>query len=182
MSAPNDGSRSLEASSIVPELVAALNDWKKVIKQEFVLIGGLALSYHVKPRYTQDIDVMLMGEDHIPDDAQGFRRIRPHCFEHTKTGVEIEVLTATFLKIPLELIRKVVEDAVESGGIKVASRKGLIALKLSRYSLQDQADIELLFEGLFEKFSGLKHMADWPLSPTARHRLVESLKRYYTAG
>jgi hypothetical protein len=47
---PNDGTRTLEESTLAPELIVALKDWKAGTDHAPLLIGGLALSYHVKPR------------------------------------------------------------------------------------------------------------------------------------
>ena len=56
-----------------------------------VLIGAVALSFHVRPRMTQDMDFLFLEETDIPDAVTGFRRIRPIQFQRDRTGVEVKV-------------------------------------------------------------------------------------------
>lgn len=142
----NDGSRTLTESTMVSEVTQALKDWIAVDTQNYVLIGGLALSYWAKPRTTQDIDLLFLSPGDIPDQALNFKRVRPHCFQHNDTHCEVEVLDPVFLNIPSDLTKTVYDLAVESDGMRIASKSGLIALKLFRFSRQDQADIESLIK------------------------------------
>jgi len=136
-------SRSLIESVMVPEVTAALNDWIG-LNVPGILVGGLALSFYVKPRYTSDVDILFLNDNSIPKDIQGFTKIREHAFQHNETHVEVELLTPAFLNIPVGLVSAVINTSIESNGIKVGSPSGLIALKLQRGELQDQADIEQL--------------------------------------
>jgi hypothetical protein len=138
-------SRPLLESVIVPEITSAIKDWIGA-DVPGILIGGLALSFYGKPRYTSDIDVLFISDNDVPDNIRGFKRIRSHAFQHNKTHVEVEVLSANFLGIPDGLVKQVANTAVESNGMKVASRSGLVALKLQRLELQDQADIDQLIK------------------------------------
>jgi len=141
----NNGSRTLMESILVPEVDKAIMDWKHNSQCNAVLIGGLALSYYIKPRYTMDVDFLFMGLEQIPNSVPGFKRHRKLAFEHNKTGVEIEVLTPNSINMSEELAHDINNTALEKDGLIIASREGLIAAKLLRYSLQDQADIaELL--------------------------------------
>ena len=83
----NDGFRSIYESVIPKEVLVALDDWKNSNNKDCVLIGGLALSYYIRPRYTEDIDLIFLTEDDIPETVYKFRRNRKHSFEHIKTGV-----------------------------------------------------------------------------------------------
>jgi hypothetical protein len=154
-------------AAIVPEVQHALDAWDQT--QDCVLIGGLALSFYSAPRYTQDIDLLFLSKGKVPDAVASFKRVRPHSFQERQTHVEVEVLTPEFLSIPKALVEKVFHTAVKQGRWKVASREGLIALKLQRGNRQDQADIEKLV---------LKDtdMTDWPLSPKGR-QLFDSIKQ-----
>lgn len=136
--------RNLFESVVVPEIVAAIRDWIGSTDVPGVLIGGLALSFYVKPRQTMDIDVLYVTDEQIPDSIPGFKRVRPHSFQHNKTHVEVKVLSASFLDVPQGLVQQVSKDAVESSGMRIASKSGLVALKLQRGRRQDQADIEQL--------------------------------------
>ena len=137
----NDGYRSLFESIIPNEVYTTLKDWKDNNKSDCVLIGALALSYYIRPRYTEDMDLIFLSPNDIPTHVNKFRKNRPHSFEHIQTNVEIEVLYSEFLKIPQEQVEKIFETAIVSDGIKVASPVGIIALKLNRLSASDESDI-----------------------------------------
>jgi len=139
-------SRPLLESVIAPEVTEAIKKWIGSAEVPGVLIGGLALSFYAKPRYTADIDVLYVTEEEIPDRIPGFKKIRPHSFQHNQTHVEVEVLSADYLGLPRGLVQRVVETAVTSSGMKIASKSGLVALKLFRSSRKDLADIEQLVE------------------------------------
>jgi hypothetical protein len=142
----NDGFRSLYESVIYPEVIKALDDWKRFGPDNCVLIGGLALSYYVKPRPTEDIDLIFLSEEDVPKEVYRFKKNRKHSFEHTSTGVEIETLTPEHLKRTRGMFKKVFDTAIESDGIKVASPLSIIALKLGRFNLYDRADIVKLIK------------------------------------
>lgn len=153
MRTANDGTRTLFESTMMPELTAALRDWQRA-HTKGVLIGGLALSYHVRPRMTQDLDFLFLSSSDIPEKVPGFRRTRPHAFQHNKTHVEIELVTPDFVNVPREVAQKVFDTATVSNGIRVASATGLVALKLYRLSFQDKADIvALINSGLVSDLS-----------------------------
>ena len=52
-------SRSLFESVMHPEVISALQDWIRA-GSFGVLIGGVGLSYHVRPRLTQDLDFLFL--------------------------------------------------------------------------------------------------------------------------
>jgi hypothetical protein len=163
-----DGRRTLAESVMSPHVLKALKDWAAAGVQHCVLIGGLALSYHGKARYTEDGDFLFMGAGDFPDEVRGFKRTRPHCFRHKDTHVEIEVLDPEFLKMDLIQAQKIFDTAIESGGIKVASREGLIVSKLGRFNRRDQGDIEHLVE-----LSGSVDFSDWSLTDDQKKKLAE---------
>lgn len=140
---PNDGNRTLAASVVAPEVRAALAAWAET-KVPGVLIGGLALSYWSVPRHTQDIDFLVDTAPLPPLD--GFKRIRPHAWLHVSTGVEVEVLDPHFINLDPSFLGLIDKHAVTREGVRIASPEGLVALKLKRFSRQDQADIENLLK------------------------------------
>ena len=137
----NDGFRTLYESIVYPEVDQALNDWKDNCDSSYLLIGGLAYSYYCKPRPTQGIDLMFLSNSKVPEYVYGFKRTREHAFQHNKTHVEVEVLDPEYLGMSKKLIEIIFDDAIESDGIKVASPKSIIVLKLDRYNNRDQSDI-----------------------------------------
>lgn len=140
----------------------ALNDWSAETAQgphnPGVLIGGVALAFYTKPRYTQDVDILYLTDEDVPKQVRGFNRHRKGAFEHRSTGVEVEVVTSHAFgqgALPLDVARQVVntaKDIADSTEFKVASREGLIAMKLwsakasPRRSFKDLADVVALLE------------------------------------
>lgn len=175
MSGPNDGTRTLFESVMAPEVIRALHDWQ-ANGGRGVVIGGVALSYYAKPRYTQDVDVLLMTDSEIPAVVNGFSHNRIHAFEHKRTGVEVEIVTPEHVAPNLspETVKKVIETATISDGIRIASPSGIIALKLARFSAQDKADMIALIKSgqpidisgfclpqdQIQKFIGIMHDAE----------------------
>jgi hypothetical protein len=138
----NNGFRSLFESIIPNEVILALKDWKDNYDSEnYVIIGGIALSYYIKPRYTEDIDLAFLSYDDIPTNIFKFRRNREQSFEHIKTGVEIELLTPEHLNRSYSFFETIFKNSKKSDGIKIASPESLIALKLRRFNNTDQNDI-----------------------------------------
>ena len=87
----NDGTRTLFESVMSPEVGIALSDWVKATDNNYVLVGGMALSFHVKPRYTEDIDILYLNKSDVPLKVNRFSKHRNHAFEHKKYGVEVEL-------------------------------------------------------------------------------------------
>jgi hypothetical protein len=133
-------SRSLTDSIMAHEVIAALRHWAKA-GAGGILIGAVALSYHVRPRFTQDLDFLFLDEAAIPDAAPGFNRISPTLFRHDATGIDVNVQTPAGIGVPKEIAEQVARTAVLTHGVWVASESGIVALKLFRLSAQDVADI-----------------------------------------
>jgi len=163
-----DGRRTLTESVMSPHVLKALNDWSRAGVQNCVLIGGLALSYHGKARYTEDGDFLFLSPGDFPDEVRGFKRTRPHCFRHNDTHVEIEILDPEFLKMDPVQAKKIFDTAIESDGLKVASREGLVVSKLGRFNRRDQGDIEHLVE-----LPGSVDFGDWSLTDDQKKKLSE---------
>lgn len=141
----NDGTRTLLESIPVLEVEAALRDWSRA-GTGGVLIGGIALSFHAKPRTAAEIDLLFPGADAVPDRVPGFERAGPRALLHGATRVGVRVVVPETAGPPVGLCEKVAETATESDGVRVASASGLVALLLRRASLQDKADIVALLK------------------------------------
>jgi hypothetical protein len=87
-------SRSLIESIMMPELILALRDLAKA-DAGGVLTGGAALSFHVRPQMTQDLDFLVVDEAEMPRTVPGFVQIGPTLFRHDRTGVAVNILTPT---------------------------------------------------------------------------------------
>ena len=124
----------------------------------YALIGGLATGFRSRPRYTQDIDVLLdVPRIRLPDLLE---RLRVRGFEFDLPAVIAEFqqhhlavlwrgdVRLDWLAPVLPAYRHVLDTASNeqgpAGPIRVATTEGLILMKLLAYRLQDQADIEAL--------------------------------------
>ena len=167
----NLGDRSLIESVMMPEVIAALRDWAKSTASG-VLIGALGLSYHCKPRYTQDIDFLFTETSDVPVAFNGFSRVG-RGFQHNRTHIAVDIFTPSSIGIPREVANQVIRTAALSDNIRVASASGLVALKLFRSSMRDRADIVDLIK------TGQVDLSGWPLSSemlAAFDALVETAK------
>lgn len=141
--------------SIIPnEVILALRDWKdNYINNNYVMIGGLAMSYYNRPRYTEDVDLIFLSDNEIPNNVFKFRKNRKnrkHSFEHIKTGVEIETLSPCSINKDEYFFETIFDDCIETDGIKIASPVSLIALKLGRFNDTDKSDISFLYKYCIE--------------------------------
>jgi len=146
---------SIDHVAVVPEVQRSLAKWIEARLQgrdSGVLIGGLAMSFYARPRHTTDVDLLFLAKTNIPEAVPGFRRYRQGAFEDTDTGVDIEVTTPeSFKSLPSPLARKVAETAINHGKLLVASREGMIALKLvgadtPKREMKDLADVVSLLD------------------------------------
>lgn len=124
----------------------------------YALIGGVALAYHGLPRFTKDIDLLI-----VPDDADGVRTVLESVgyFESAEpwtfstTGITLrrffradgpEHLLVDVMICAEQRHRAIIENALlaqtPDATIRFAQKEDLIWLKRQRNSLQDQADIE----------------------------------------
>ena len=129
----------------------------------YVVVGGIALSFHTQPRYTKDIDFLLLTED--LDRLKCILKKMGYTFEASpwtfkNTNITLHRLTKIegedSLTIDLlvgkeerhkEIIKNAVTEETEYGFVRIASREDLIWLKRFRNSKQDIADIEALENG-----------------------------------
>jgi hypothetical protein len=162
-------SRSLVESIMMPESIDALRDWKRA-GGGGVLIGGAALSFHVRPRLIQDLEFLFPEVANIRDAISGFTRVSRGLFQHDRTGVEVNIVTPAGIQVPVEVAEEFARSAILSDLVIVASESGLIALKLFRRSRQDEADIVALVK------TGRVDLSGFPLAAeklSAFQELVE---------
>jgi hypothetical protein len=137
---------------MAPEVLSALKLWIKNAPDNFVLIGGLALSYYNIVRYTQDVDVLYTTNSQIPVEVIGFKHHRHHVFLHKTTHVEIETTSPElFTNISTKLVQQVFDTSILIDGIHIVSRSALVALKAQASrtgskGAQDKADVLALLE------------------------------------
>ncbi len=133
---------------------------------EYALVGGVALAFHDQPRFTKDIDLLL-----IPDDIDNFADVlskldffvsaTPWTFKNTDMTLhrfikivgddhlQLDVLTANSERSQ-QIIQNALNAESEYGTVRVASIEDLIWMKRKRNSDQDQVDIKMLEKGKSE--------------------------------
>lgn len=150
-----------ESARPTDPLGAALDDVVAVLAQagiDYVLIGGLATGFRARPRYTNDIALILdVPQPALPSLLDRLQELRfefdPRQVVEEFTRHHMAVLwrdgvRLDWLKPVLPAYRHVLERAAvepgPTGSIRVATAEGLILLKLFAFRLQDQTDIEAL--------------------------------------
>jgi hypothetical protein len=116
---------------------------------DFILVGGIARRFHSTPRNTGDIDILFKDESDLRkfliNNIGNYKKLRGHAI--IVQGVEIDLLTSEFLQLPQEIIDYVfaTKESIENN-ISIASKEGIILLKLYRLSSTDDNDIRALIE------------------------------------
>jgi hypothetical protein len=167
-------SATIDHVAISPEVQHTLTTWiKSNNTNPGVLIGGLAMSFYCKPRYTQDADVLYLQLSDVPKEVDGFKAHRKLAFEERKTRAEVEIVTPESVGLPYRIAKRVIEDAVDRGGIKVASLDSMLVLKLfgsltAKRHRKDLADIV----SMLSECKQIPNLSSW--------NLPENLQQLYT--
>jgi len=139
-----------------PKIISAFEDEDL----RYALVGGVAMAFHDEPRFTKDIDILL-----IPEDIAKLEKIlskngyvestTPWTFKNVditlhrylkieeKEHLQLDVLTANE-KRSKQIIKNALEAESEQGVVRVATKKDLIWMKKQRDSDQDKVDIKKL--------------------------------------
>jgi hypothetical protein len=126
----NDGTRTLIESTISIDVIDVLTNLQPTIKDNCVLIGNLAVSFYVRPRFTDQLELLCLEEiSQLPCANQ---------------NVELILSTPQLINMSPEMATAIFKTANVNSGIRIASPSGLVAAKLLRLSYQDKADIEQL--------------------------------------
>jgi predicted nucleotidyltransferase len=135
---------------------------KKINDQnlKYAIIGGIAMAFHERPRFTRDIDILIYPNDidvikKLLKALGYFESSPPWTFKNTnltlhrfmkvihKDEIMIDVLLANSIEH-----QKIIEDTITDdsyvGKVRIADRKYMIILKQARNSAQDQVDIRSL--------------------------------------
>ncbi len=128
---------------------------------QYALIGGVAVAFHVEPRFTKDVDFLVCKVDLDRVEAalkkEGyFKSSAPwtfkdsgmtlHRFLKVDQGDEmvVDILVAGNQRHEAIIERALLAESRETGLIRVATKEDLIWLKQQRLSKQDEADIARL--------------------------------------
>jgi hypothetical protein len=126
-------------------------------KIPYIVIGGLAVSYHVRIRATEDLDFLVLVADvekirAIMRDIGYLIETPPWTFRNTGLTVRrfsrfegeehmiIDIMSSDDPKYTSMVDRAVVADTA-AGPVRFATKEDLIFLKKQRNSPQDQLDI-----------------------------------------
>ena len=123
-------------------------------KVEWALCGGLSVGVYARARGTEDVDIIVRDASVIDSIEQIcntiFKRTRMHAMVHKSTGVEVEILDPAFIKVDPSIISTAIKTSqivlLGNASVRVVTKNGLIALKLTRASSQDVADIETILQ------------------------------------
>ncbi len=127
----------------------------------YALIGGVAMAFHIQPRFTKDID-LLVKAPRFPDMAEALKscgyfpsagpwtfpkaNLTLHRFLKPVENEEffVDVLVAGSPEMESIVDRALPMTSPSHPPVPVARREDIILLKTLRFSPQDQADIALL--------------------------------------
>jgi len=150
---------------VEPDLIRAvelLSDAFTARSIRYALLGGVATGLRSRPRFTEDVDVLLdVPQISLPGlldelDGEGFlldraRVIREYVDENV-TAFRFGSVRIDWLKPVLPLYARTLADAsplpwTAGHSVRVASAEGLILTKMVSFRPQDQVDIEALLLG-----------------------------------
>ena len=143
----------------VKEILRRLNE----AQVRYAIIGGMALAHHAVPRFTQDLDLMVLAEDAprvhemFSDHYQrGTAVARIYDFNGTRFDIQ-----PTSLRVKRAVIDHAIDDTIDDVPVKVAGLRDLILLKLLAVPerpelpkrLQDEADVAALLQHNAERIT-----------------------------
>jgi hypothetical protein len=130
------------------------------IDLKYAVVGGIAMAFHDQPRFTKDIDILVLPED-LEKIATIFEKIGyfessdPWTFKNTNLTLHrfMKVEGEDFLVVDVlvgndekhrNVVKNALEEKSEKGVVKIANKNDLIWLKKMRNSDQDKVDIKRL--------------------------------------
>jgi len=147
-------------------LVAALRDlvrWLRASRAKGAIIGGVAASLLGRPRFTRDVDALVLLEDNAwapflsagaafglvprrPDALAFARRTRVLLLRHEPSGIDVDVSLGT-LPFEEEAVARARSRRVIAGvSVPLVSPEDLIVMKAIAHRPRDIADIESLVD------------------------------------
>lgn len=127
----------------------------------YALIGGVAMAFYTRPRFTKDIDILVKkaGLDPVSRILKqaGYRAsATPWQFKNTELILHrflkvekqdemiLDVLVAVTPRQEAMVDHAAIAESDSLGPVRVVNKKDLVSLKKARGSKLDQADIESL--------------------------------------
>lgn len=110
-----------------------------------IVIGTLALNFYVTPRYTDTIELLFHSQDDLDVRLSGEQYLTLH------SGVEVRLLSPDAIGLTADIAAMVFATAEARDGMRIASREGMIALRLfaagdHRGFYAAAADVQALLE------------------------------------
>ncbi|NDH95747.1 MAG: hypothetical protein EBZ13_14715 [Planctomycetia bacterium] len=165
--------------SLAGDLVAAVEILGEVFENRgvrYALLGGLATMLRGRPRFTQDVDVLLevpqLALPGLLDElvARGFSLDRETVIrqfvEQHMTAFRYGVVRIDWLKPVLPLYAHALADATllpwgEEHALRVLTPEGLIVTKLVAFRPQDQEDIRTLLAANADEIDAALIRREW---------------------
>lgn len=126
----------------------------------YAVVGGIAMAFHDQPRFTKDIDILVMPEDlekitTIFEEIGYFESSAPWTFKNINLTLHrfMKVDGEDFLGVDIlvgneekhrDVVKNALEEKSERGVVKIANKNDLIWMKKMRNSDQDKVDIKRL--------------------------------------
>jgi hypothetical protein len=161
--------------------VELLADAFAVKSIRYAVIGGLATLFRGRPRFTQDVDVLLdVAQLALPGLLDDLARlgftfdpatvIREYVREHM-TVLRFQSVRIDWLKPVLPLYARTLADALsvdwEGHSLRVATAEGVILTKMVAFRPQDQVDIETLLNANRDNIDLALIRTEWSAVATA---------------
>ena len=127
---------------------------------KYAIVDGIAMAFHKSPRFTRDIDILVLPEDikeitEITNSLGYLESSSPWKFKNTNLILHRFIKTVAEDHLLLDILasnedryKKIIENSVSTesheGIIRIARKSDLIWLKKLRNSDQDKVDIRKL--------------------------------------
>ncbi len=130
MTRPNDGNRSFYESILNRHILTALK-YLSHNNSEYVIIGDLAVSYHVKPFMCKKIQIVVHNKN---------KSVFKYFPNNICRGIELHIEDISSLNITEEQYRYIIDTARKSDGFSIASPTVLVSLCLENFNVKKEAE------------------------------------------
>jgi hypothetical protein len=191
---------AVEYDLVADELIRAVElqaDTLASLSIRYALVGGLATLIRGRPRFTQDVDVLLdVPQITLPKVLDELTRlgftldvatvIREYVQEHM-TAFRFGSVRIDWLKPVLPLYVRALADATdlawtEGHVVRVAAAEGLILTKMVSFRPQDQADIEALLAANRDEIDLALIRREWSAVADGEEARTAWLRRHHPSG
>lgn len=140
--------RTLYESITSKKYLFALDDWREnCTVSEYILIDGLVYGYYSKPRASNELDLIFLVKDDVPQNIPKFKKKNEDTYIHIKTKVEVKVVNYKTLNKSLSFYNKILENSITSDDIRIASPESVliyqIIKKSKRENIKYYSDLEI---------------------------------------